>query len=45
VATVPPGFTVDEELPMLGCGLKLPPWEEANRTEIESTLPTIRVPS
>ena len=31
VATVSPGFTVDEPLDQLGRSLKLPPWEEAER--------------
>ena len=35
IATVRPGFTVDEPLDALGRALKLPPWEEANRREIE----------
>ena len=43
VATINPGFTVDEELGALGEGLKLPPWEEANRAEIQSHLPFIHV--
>jgi glyoxalase family protein len=38
VATVQPGFTVDEELRALGQSLKLPPWEEPFRAEIESGL-------
>jgi glyoxalase family protein len=41
VATVGPGFTVDESLSGLGQELKLPPWEEPNRGEIEAGLPTI----
>lgn len=41
IATVPPGFTVDESLPDLGQGLKLPPWEEPNRGAIERQLPTV----
>ena len=44
VATVKPGFTIDEELPRLGQDLKLPPWEEPHRSEIESRLPPITVP-
>jgi glyoxalase family protein len=44
LATVPPGFTVDEALPQLGQGLKLPPWEEPHRREIESKLPTLTPP-
>jgi len=42
VATIPPGFTVDEAVPALGEGLKLPPWEEPNREDIEAHLPEIR---
>ena len=42
IATVPPGFTIDEDLSSLGQGLKLPPWEETNRTDIETHLPKIR---
>ena len=41
VATVPPGFTIDETLPCLGQDLKLPPWEEPNRTAIEAVLPRL----
>jgi glyoxalase family protein len=41
VATVAPGFTADEDLAELGRGLKLPPWEEANRPSIETHLPAI----
>jgi glyoxalase family protein len=41
IATVPPGFTADETLPCLGQDLKLPPWEEPNRGEIESKLPRL----
>jgi glyoxalase family protein len=42
VATVAPGFMVDEPIAELGRGLKLPPWEEVNRTDIESALPAVR---
>jgi glyoxalase family protein len=41
IATVPPGFTVDESLGDLGRALKLPPWEEPNRAVIERQLPTV----
>lgn len=41
VATMAPGFTVDEPLDALGQALKLPPWEEPHRAEIEATLPTL----
>lgn len=47
VATVQPGFTFDEPLPCLGQDLKLPPWEEPNRAEIEAALAIVkyRMPS
>ncbi|HUR33833.1 MAG TPA: ring-cleaving dioxygenase [Vicinamibacterales bacterium] len=38
VATIQPGFTVDEDLATLGRALKLPPWEEPFRAEIEPGL-------
>jgi glyoxalase family protein len=38
VATVGPGFTVDEDVRDLGRGLKLPPWEEPHRPDIERAL-------
>ncbi len=41
IATVPPGFTTDESLPELGTSLKLPPWEEPNRADIEAGLPKV----
>jgi glyoxalase family protein len=41
VATIAPGFTVDEPLERLGESLKLPPWEEPYRAEIEATLPRL----
>jgi glyoxalase family protein len=41
VATIPPGFLVDETVPELGQGLKLPPWEEPRRGQIESALPRV----
>jgi glyoxalase family protein len=44
VATTKPGFTIDEDLASLGCGLKLPPWEEQNREDIEGTLPRVTAP-
>lgn len=43
IATLPPGFTVDEELSHLGEHLKLPAWQEANRAWIESELPLIEL--
>jgi len=41
VATVQPGFTLDEEVSDLGRALKLPPWEEPNRAAIEARLPKV----
>jgi glyoxalase family protein len=38
VATMKPGFLVDEDRGALGRALKLPPWEEPNRAEIERSL-------
>lgn len=43
IATDDPGFTTDEPLLELGKKLKLPPWLEPNREQIEATLPPIRV--
>jgi glyoxalase family protein len=42
VATVAPGFAADESPENLGRGLKLPPWEEANRPAIEAALPAVK---
>ncbi|HEX3234954.1 MAG TPA: ring-cleaving dioxygenase [Gemmatimonadales bacterium] len=44
LATVQPGFTVDEPLDQLGNALKLPAWEEPNRERIEAALPRISTP-
>ncbi|PYR45969.1 MAG: ring-cleaving dioxygenase [Acidobacteria bacterium] len=41
VATVGPGFALDEELESLGRALKLPPWEEPHRQEIEAGLAAV----
>lgn len=38
VATLGPGFAVDEDAAHLGQALKLPPWEEPNRAMIEAGL-------
>ena len=45
VATLQPGFTVDEPLADLGKGLKLPPWEEPHRHDIEAHLAEVSVPA
>jgi len=41
IATDQPGFTVDEPLASLGRELKLPPFLEARRTELEGVLPPL----
>lgn len=43
IATLPPGFTVDEKLAHLGESFKLPPWLEKNRQLIEEILPPIQL--
>ena len=44
IATDPPGFATDETLEHLGTSLKLPPWLEKARPELERVLPRIEVP-
>jgi glyoxalase family protein len=44
-ATIRPGFDVDEPVARLGQGLKLPPWEEPNRAEIEAGLAKVVAPA
>src|SRR4030095_165178 len=44
IATEPPGFLLDETIKELGTGLRLPPWLEPARSEIEKTLPAIQMP-
>lgn len=44
IATDSPGFLIDESQNELGSHLKLPPWEETRRREIENKLPKIVVP-
>ena len=41
IATDTPGFTKDEPLGSLGTDLKLPPWYEQHRDEIEKRLPVL----
>jgi glyoxalase family protein len=43
VATVPPGFAVDEPVATLGSALKLPAQYERYRAELERTLPPLAV--
>jgi len=42
VATLAPGFAVDEPADSLGATLCLPPWEEPHRAAIERGLPAVR---
>lgn len=44
IATDPPGFTRDEPLAELGQALKLPPWLEPRRAELEGALPSVVIP-
>ncbi|HET8727111.1 MAG TPA: ring-cleaving dioxygenase [Alphaproteobacteria bacterium] len=41
IATDPPGFAVDEAPDALGTALKLPPWLEPTRPDIERRLPPV----
>jgi len=45
IATEPPGFTSDEKLEELGTHLRLPPWMEPARSQIQQILPPIQVPA
>ena len=44
IATDPPGFTADENLEELGHELRLPPWMEKARAQVEAVLPSIALP-
>lgn len=44
LATRGPGFAVDESLEELGTSLKLPPWYEQYRPQIEAQLPKVTLP-
>jgi len=44
LATAGPGFTIDEPVTELGHQLKLPPWLESNRPNIERILRPVIVP-
>ncbi len=41
IATDGPGFLIDETVETMGSALRLPPWHESRRAEIESILPPI----
>ncbi len=45
LATAGPGFTVDEYPTVLGTSLKLPPWLESHRVDIEAMLQPITAPT
>lgn len=44
IATENPGFNIDEPLLELGRGLKLPPWLEPSREQIQAVLPALKLP-
>jgi glyoxalase family protein len=44
IATDEPGFTWDESAEQLGTKLKLPPWLEESRSQIEQLVPRLRLP-
>lgn len=44
LATVPPGFMVDESIEELGKTLRLPPWMEQHRDLIRQNLPPLDIP-
>ncbi|MEX0968782.1 MAG: ring-cleaving dioxygenase [Bacteroidia bacterium] len=43
VATLPPGFAIDEDIAELGSHLKLPSWLESSRSEIEKGLQPVKI--
>jgi glyoxalase family protein len=45
IATDPPGFATDESVDRLGSSLKLPPWLELSRSQLERLLPRIDLPA
>lgn len=45
LATLGPGFTSDESVERLGGSLKLPPWLEEHRSNIQQVLTPIRIPT
>ena len=44
IATDPPGFATDETVERLGTSLRLPPWLEEDRPELERLLPRVKLP-
>jgi len=44
IATDPHGFATDETVEHLGTSLKLPPWLEEDRPELERLLPRVELP-
>jgi glyoxalase family protein len=45
IATTAPGFIADEDVSTLGSALKLPPWEEPHRADIERALAPLSIGS
>ena len=44
IATNNPGFSADEPPDQLGTKLRLPPWLEQHRPQIEHALPPVKLP-
>ncbi len=45
LATVGPGFAVDEPVELLGSSLMLPPWLEEHRAQIEQAVKPVTLPT
>ncbi len=45
IATDEPGFAADESVDQLGSSLRLPPWLEARRKDLELRLPPLKLPA
>ena len=43
LATLGPGFAVDEDVAALGTSLKLPPWLESHRSDIKAALKPLQI--
>ena len=44
LATHGPGFDIDEPVEQFGTSLRLPPWYEPHRAQIEANLPPVKLP-
>jgi glyoxalase family protein len=45
IATIPPGFMIDEKPEDLGTRLSLPPWLESMCKDLEKVLPPVYLPT